>query len=265
MNHRNRTQGLRAALNDSSRPALLGFFIVIPRVEILEMAGAAGFDLVVLDFEHGPFGIEVIPTLAAAAKGAGLHVVVRVADQRLQSIGAVLDAGVDGVLVPHVATGATATSIARATRYPPQGSRSLHPWVRGAGYGLAEDAMRQANEDIAIFGMAEDLEAVQNLPGILAEPELDGLFVGLVDLSAAMGIQAGPDAPEVREQGCKLVKATHQAGKLSALHASTPEAAAFWFAQGARLVTVACDADLIGRSFCQLVTGVKSAVKPHSA
>jgi 2-keto-3-deoxy-L-rhamnonate aldolase RhmA len=107
--------------------------------------------------------------------------------------------------------------------------------------------------------MVEDLAAVEDFDGLLAAREMDGVFLGLVDLTAAMGIDAGPDNASVRSQGSALMKVAQDRDKLTDVHASSPEAAAYWFAQGARLVTVACDADLIGGAFGQLVDGVQAA------
>ena len=52
--------------------------------------------------EHGPYGIESLSPLVAASHAAGAAALVRVADEHPQSIGAALDVGADGVIVPHV-------------------------------------------------------------------------------------------------------------------------------------------------------------------
>ncbi|MGH2684976.1 MAG: aldolase/citrate lyase family protein, partial [Actinomycetota bacterium] len=124
---------LRQALR-KDRP-LLGTFVMLPRIEVLEMVALAGFDVAILDLEHGPFQTSDLPELAAAAQGAGMFVVARLGDSSETTIGNVLDAGVDGVLVPHVFSDVEAMRVVRAGRYPPAGNRSLNPYVRGTRYG----------------------------------------------------------------------------------------------------------------------------------
>lgn len=60
--------GFRARLRDGGR--LLATFLMIPRVEILEMLASAGFDAVVVDLEHAPIEVQHLPALAAAGRGA---------------------------------------------------------------------------------------------------------------------------------------------------------------------------------------------------
>jgi 2-keto-3-deoxy-L-rhamnonate aldolase RhmA len=239
--------GLRRRLHDG--PALVGTFVTVPRVEILEIAAVSGFDLVVLDLEHGPFGVEALPALIAAGQGAGLAVVVRVAQNAEQAIGAVLDAGADGVLVPHINGAEHAAAAVWAARLPPAGGRSVHAWIRAARYGADTDYATSADADVAVLVMAEGQDAIRDLPGILATPDLDGVFVGPMDLSASLGLTGQPDHPKVRALAGDVLTAATAHGRAGAIFAPTTAAAATWLAAGARLVVLSVDTDLTRRGF----------------
>ena len=123
--------GLRARLAEPDG-ARLAAFVSIPRIEVVQIIGYCGYDIVILDGEHGVFDAADLPGLVAIAHGVGLDVVVRVPELRAQVIAAALDAGADGVLVPHVGDAAQAAQAVAACRFPPTGSRSVHGAVAAA-------------------------------------------------------------------------------------------------------------------------------------
>ena len=56
---------------------LLGFFIGTPSAATVEMAGFCGYDVVIIDTEHGPAGIESIEDMLRAAAMHGMTGLVR--------------------------------------------------------------------------------------------------------------------------------------------------------------------------------------------
>lgn len=255
-----RFTGLRARLHGEG-PQLLGLFVIVPRVEVVETAATAGFDLVVLDCEHGPFGIDSLAPLVAAAWGAGLYVVVRVATNDAQSIGAALDVGADGVLVPHVGSGEAAHRVASASRYPPVGDRSVNLWVRAAGFGHRSDYLAEADNGVAVLAMAEGAEAHLNLDDIVGTNGVDAIFVGPMDLAASMGLATTPSDPRVTGAARDILTRAEEAGKAAAVFASSPATAKAWLDAGVRLVVLSVDAYLIRQGFL----AAASAARPSPA
>lgn len=251
--------GLRADLL-AGEGQLLGMFVIVPRVEVVEAAAAVGFDLVVLDCEHGPFGVESLPALIAAARGAGLWVVVRVSANDDQAIGAVLDCGPDGVLIPHVNSGADAERAVRASRFPPHGDRSVHPWVRAARYGQVNDYVSTADNSLAVLIMAEGRDAISNLDELTRTAGADAVFVGPMDLAASLGLAHSPADPRVVEAARDILLRTREAGKAAAIFAAEPEDARRWFSAGARLVVLSVDTALIREGFQRAVDAARA---PH--
>lgn len=239
--------GLRGRLRAGEQ--LLGTFVIIPRVEIVEAAAGAGFDVVVLDCEHGPFGVEALPPLLAAARAGGLHAVVRVPPGDAHSIGAVLDCGADGVLVPHVGSGEEARRVAEASRFPPVGERSVHPWVRGARYGRETGYVDTADRSIAVLAMVEGQDAHIELDAIVGTAGVDGAFVGPLDLAASLGLGANPGDPRVTAAARDIVSRCADAGKATAIFAPAPEDARRWIDAGVGLVVLSVDTALVRSGF----------------
>ena len=67
---------LRARLAAGQR--LLGTFSMIVSPEVIELIALAGFDFVIVDMEHGPFGLGQVRDGLIAAQGMGLQAIVRV-------------------------------------------------------------------------------------------------------------------------------------------------------------------------------------------
>ena len=127
-------RSLRAALGDGR--SLLATFLLLPRVEVVEMLAVSGFDAVIVDLEHGPTTRSELTTVVSAAQGAGLFAIARLGTRSDDEIGRALDSGVDGLLVPHVSSATEAETIVRAGRFPPTGDRSINPYTRGNAYGV---------------------------------------------------------------------------------------------------------------------------------
>jgi 2-keto-3-deoxy-L-rhamnonate aldolase RhmA len=245
--------GLRATLR--ARKSMLATFLLLPRVEVVEMIAIAGFDAVIIDLEHGPTSDSELMALISAAQGAGLFAVVRVADGADAEIGRTLDFGVDGLLVPHVTSAAQAERIARAGRFPPAGDRSINPYVRSNAYGAdGAETYASVNADVALIAMVEGAEALTALEQIAATPELDGIFIGPVDLSSSLGFPDQPEHPQVVDavrDVCRLIGAT---GLAAGVYSPTPAAAARWLAAGAQFVALSADSALMMRSLHEYVS-----------
>jgi 4-hydroxy-2-oxoheptanedioate aldolase len=240
--------GLRALLRRRER--LLATFLMLPRVEIVEMLAGAGFDAVVVDLEHAPIESDQLPALAAAGRGAGIAVIARLGSSEPAGIAKVLDTGVDGLLVPHVGSARAAADVVSAARYPPDGTRSLNPYVRATRYDRGPAAGKDgANAWSAVIAMLEGADAIAELDGICDVAGLDGVFVGPVDLSAALGVPGDPEHPSVVEAVTGVLARARSHDVATGLYAPTPEAAARWFGQGASLVALSADIAMASASF----------------
>jgi 4-hydroxy-2-oxoheptanedioate aldolase len=233
-------QSLREALGERAT-RLVGTFAIIPRIEILEIAAQAGFDLVALDWEHGPYGLESSSALVAAGHRTGIFVIVRVPPSRPELVGAALDIGADGVIVPHVDSPERAREAAAAARFPPLGERSANPWVRAADYSGSADFFVAANRKIACITTIEGRGGLEHAEAIVSTPGVDAIFIGPVDLSASLGFPGEVDHPIVESAITTLIGAASARSVAVSIFTPTAAAARRWLTRGARLVLVGVD------------------------
>src|SRR5271165_7240740 len=103
------TNKLRKLLNEGK--VALGVTVQLGSPENVEIAGHLGYDWVWIDAEHGTMDLNMIASLIRAARATGISSVVRVPDQTPSFITRVLDAGADGIIVPHVESKAIAEAV----------------------------------------------------------------------------------------------------------------------------------------------------------
>lgn len=243
---------LREALADPGT-RLTATFLLVPRLEMVELLANAGFDAVVVDLEHGPISIAELPGLVAAGHGAGAYVLARLGERTPATIGRALDCGVDGVLLPHVETAEDARDAVDAARFPPSGSRSLNPYVRAAGYHGDECFLATENAKVAVLVMVEGKDGLAALDDIAAVVGVDSVFVGPVDLSTSLGHPGQPEHPLVLDKIRDLMDRLARAGVGTGIYCPTPHAAARWQRAGARLATLSADIAMAGAGFRRTV------------
>jgi 4-hydroxy-2-oxoheptanedioate aldolase len=236
----------------------VGTFVIVPRVEMVEIAAIAGFDLVVLDWEHGPFGVESSPPLVIAGQRLGIFVVVRVPAGRPELIGAALDVGADGVIVPHVDGAERARASAAAVRFSPDGDRSANPWVRAARYSGAAEHFAFANRASACIATIEGASGVEHADEIITTPGVDAIFIGPVDLSASLGVPGEVDHPLVAATISRLIDAAAAHSVAVSIFAPNSASAGRRLGQGARLVLLSVDTALTLSGFTSAIAGLRS-------
>jgi 4-hydroxy-2-oxoheptanedioate aldolase len=238
-------------------PPLIGTFSIVAAPELIELVGLAGFDVVVLDMEHGGYEIANLGPHILAARAHGVEPLVRVRWSEPALVGAALDAGAAGVLVPHVRSADDAAAVVDAARFPPEGGRGAHPWVRAADYAAADDWHVRANDDVAVLAMVEGKEGIAAIDEILAVPGLDAVFLGPVDLAASLGLAGRLDHPQVVAAVRSVVERAAAAGMAAACFSPSVDGARRWLDAGARLVTVGVDTQIVLPAFRSLVDGVR--------
>ncbi|MDX1285110.1 MAG: aldolase/citrate lyase family protein, partial [Draconibacterium sp.] len=84
-----------------------------------------GFEFFIIDNEHGTYSFETIANMIAAAKGAGISVIVRIPEITRENVLKPLDSGASGLLVPMVNTAEEAREVIRHAKYAPLGNRGV--------------------------------------------------------------------------------------------------------------------------------------------
>lgn len=206
---------------------LLGTFVKMPSTQPIEILGSIGFDFVVIDQEHAALDRREIDLMCFAARASGMAAVVRVGDPSDANVLSALDCGAVGIMFPHVNSVKKAEAVVRSCRYR-GGVRGFAGMSRASDWGARsgpEHIARQDNE-IAVIAMIEDVEAVEQVPAIVATNGIDAIFIGRGDLKAAFSTD--PDAgAKVAELTKRIAQATKMGGApLMMLGTSTTDAAA---------------------------------------
>ncbi|MGD9125088.1 MAG: aldolase/citrate lyase family protein [Desulfarculaceae bacterium] len=218
-----------------------------------------GLDFMILDNEHGAYSTESVSAMVAAARGAGLSVVVRVPQISREAILKPLDSGAEGLLVPMVDSADQAGEVIAHAKYPPQGKRgvglrrahSLYHRVSAAEY------LEQANQDTFIAVQAETPEAVAAADDIASLPGIDCLFVGPMDLSVNLGIPGQTTHPREIEAIETVVQACQSRSLAAGVWAVDPDAARHWINKGVRFLAYSSDVSLLADGAAAALAQIK--------
>lgn len=190
-----------------------GVLLRLPAVGLVELAGVAGLDFVLLDCEHGPADTEQLQHHLNAADAHGLATLVRVGSAEPALILRALDLGAQGVVVPHVDTAEQAAAVVAAAHYPPLGERGFANYTRAARFGSQSpvDYLDHAAATTMVIPMLETAAACDNAAEILAVPGVDAVMPGPADLAVSMG--ALDQKQRVDDKIAAAGAAADQAGK----------------------------------------------------
>lgn len=157
----------------SGTPTFLMAVRAWPMAEAVHLAAVTGHHGIYIDMQHGAIGIETASQLCLVAVALRLPALVRVPVMDPALIGAVLDNGAAGVMVPDVDDVETARRALASSRHPPAGNRSV-----AAPRAFAT----QARPFMAL--MIETPRGVAAAASIAALADVDALVVGTGDLAA---------------------------------------------------------------------------------
>jgi 4-hydroxy-2-oxoheptanedioate aldolase len=211
-----------------------GLWSMLPGAVTGEVLARTGADFVVFDLQHGAMAEAELPGVTAAVTAAGSVPLVRARSSSFADVGRPLDLGARGIIVPNVRDAAHAREVVAATRYAPDGRRSIGRLSAGADEPL-------------VLVMVETASALDDLDAVLAVDGLDGVYVGPGDLSLSLHLTGADRRPELRGVLSSIIARAGAAGVPVGVHADSGDAAAAYAAEGATIVTVAVDAVSLGQ------------------
>jgi len=248
----------KAALNDNQQ--LFGCWLQLFDPVVGEMMGLSGYDLVMIDMEHGLGSVQDAANVMRAVKGTGASSFVRLPGNDPAILKILMDQGVDGVMVPMIETPEAARAIVAACRYPPRGERGIAVGIaRAAQYGLNTRYVDNGDANTFIICQIETVAGVKRAKEIAEIEGVDMLFVGRNDLAADCGHILDLDHPEVNAMVDQVLAAARAAGKKAG---TVPSDACSWqtlLAQGFDLVIPSSDISIL-REFAQEEVGAFRAL-----
>ena len=244
---------IRQALADGQ--SSIGSWLNLASPLAAEVMAAAGFPWLVVDAEHAPFDLQLVAHTFRAIEARGAVPLARAWDCDPVTIGRLLDAGAWGLVFPHVSRPEQAEALARAMRYPPDGTRSMGT---GRCVTISPDYRQHINAEVLCIPQIEDMEGIDNAEAIARIEGVDIGFLGPNDLALSMGVAAGhPDheaALQRFREGCE------RAGKPCGIPAADASAALRRIGEGFRFIDLGNDLRFLESSAQQALADAGAGV-----
>ncbi|MCD8351381.1 MAG: aldolase/citrate lyase family protein [Planctomycetaceae bacterium] len=172
-----------------------------------------GIDAVMIDCEQGNPHFQDIEHCTMAARLNGVAAVVRVPSAEPWTIERHMMRDIDGIVVPRLDTAAQAAQAVEDIKYC-------------APKNFAEKS---------VIIQIESAQAVEELDGFLAVPDIDCFFLGAVDLAKSMGCGGDYSRPQVVDTLCRALARIRERGKCAGFLVSDRDVAV-WRTRGAPML-----------------------------
>lgn len=254
---RYRANRIKTALRENGVATGIAAQLACP--EIVEIAGAAGYDFVYIDCEHGSFFLETAVQMMRAAEAVGIAAMVRVPDHQPSVISRTLDAGAMGVIVPNVSTGDQARAAVSAAKYRVGnngGMRGACPGTRASFHQTPSwpDFVAWSNATTSVWALVETPEGIERIDEILAVDGLDAVMMGPFDLAHALGHPGQVDHPDVTRAYASLLEkaCARDVDVVASLFSAVAERMAAektrWLELGARILVAGSDRRMLSNA-----------------
>lgn len=219
-----------------------------PDPGLAEVVGYMGWDYLIFDGEHSPLSGRECESLARVCELTGVTSIVRVPSNMPWLMGQLFDAGMQGVQIPMVNSGAEAEMASRAAKYYPLGSRGLAT-TRAAQFGQIlpfsiAAHVESSNQETLVIVQVETPASIENLSAIVQVPDIDVIFIGPNDLSLSLGHPGDMQHPTVQQAFDTIISKVTKTDKALGVLVPNVEAALEWQRKGVRYIMVVMEAIL---------------------
>jgi 2-keto-3-deoxy-L-rhamnonate aldolase RhmA len=213
-------------------------------VDIAQVAQACDFDWLFIDMEHNSMSMDTAAQICAAALGVGVAPLIRVPAHDSFHSTRLLDAGAQGIVIPHVDNAEQARRVVDFCRFPPLGHRSIPgglPQTRFATLPVTE-TVELINGETLVVVMIETVEGLRNVDEIAAVKGVDALLVGCTDMAAELGVTGQLGHARVKEALDVVYAACRKHGKFAGVGGVYDDALMReYVGKGARLILSGSD------------------------
>ena len=174
-----------------------------------------------------------------------------------------LDIGMHGIQIPNVHSVDDVKKIIELSKYPPLGNRGFSPFTRAGNYSInsSTSLTKKANKNSLVAINIEGLEAIENIDKILKINELDIVFIGLFDLSKALGIPGQVKDKKVTELLKSLTSKINKAGKYPGTIATSESDLSKYQKIGLKYILYLVDCEMLRNSYSEVVGKFKKNIK----
>lgn len=242
-----------------ARELLIGTFVKTGHHQVVEILGASGLDLLVVDAEHAPFDRASLDALALAARASGIPTLVRLPDTTAPGALSALDSGYTGVLSPHAKTREGAAQIVRNCRYR-EGIRGFSNSSRAGAYGAISmrEHIEKSDSTAVVICQIEDREAVDNLDELVQVEGVDCYLIGRADLAVSLGC-TDIGEPSVTTAVRRVIDACADAQKPVGLFVADARDIAQYSEMGVSMFIVGSDQSMLRAQASSIVRNAKTS------
>lgn len=187
---------------------LLGGFVFSSDSNVSEIYAECGYDFVIIDLEHALNDLRIVQSHLRACAASGIHAIVRLGASNYADGSRLLDAGAEGLMIPHFGENQSIDALVQSMKYWPEGQRPTCTGVQIAGYGQRNflDAATKSNKNVLSIGLIEDKGCIDDLEGILTKTAVDWLMPGPADLASSFGLHGQLTHPDVQAAIRRIIK-----------------------------------------------------------
>ena len=228
----------------SGKP-VVGAWSLMPSPMVAENLAWAGMEFVIIDMEHGTFDPAAVDECVRACEAAGASPLVRIPGLNAAAAQWALDSGAHGIVVPQISGAAEAKSAVALAKFPPEGTRGYNPFVRASRYSGQRDVAGSTlhNDFTLACVIVENKLSLDALESICALPGLDVVYIGVYDLSAALGCDVSD--PQIAAIVSRSVATITKAGKVAGMMVRSPKEMKQAIGMGAKFIVVGVDTFLL--------------------
>ena len=181
-------------------------------LESVDVVRSVGFDLAVVDGEHSQLDERAILALLRHGAASGLPMLVRTPTRDAGVLNRMLEAGAAGIQLSTLRSVRDRDALVAATRYAPDGTRSVSLAHPGADYSAVAlpEYLRRSRDFPVLVGQIETATTDDPLDAILRG--LDCAFIGSTDLSVDLGKPGVLDDPAVTGRVAEISAAAERGG-----------------------------------------------------
>ena len=225
---------------------------------VCEVLCNTGIDWINIESEHSSADLSDIVHCFRAIEHSGVIPFVRVAGNNPLIIKRVLDIGALGVVIPDIKDAEDASKAVAACRYPPLGKRGIGATRPNAIYS---DYMDNANNEICVVLMIEDIQAVNKIESIMKVPGIDVIFIGPNDLAATLEVPLGMDNqdPNHKDAVKKILLAGKKYNVPVGIHCGGGEEISRRIADGMLWMPIASDVAVMKIAFQNEILKIKKS------
>jgi 4-hydroxy-2-oxoheptanedioate aldolase len=218
-----------------------------------EIMARSGLDFIIFDGEHGTASLSEIEENARVLAGYPCDSFVRASRVDAIEVQRILDIGVRGILVPQIRNKDDVERVVKSARLAPEGIRGYNPFTRAGQYRGNGKSEYFAQGMTTIGVLIENREAIQEIEAILSVDGLDLIYIGVFDLSCALGVPGDVGNPRVVAAVEKISGIAVAKGVQVGLMVDSKAAAARFLSRGIRFFVFKPDTAILSGAISELL------------